>query len=125
MWRPGARSILAAAAISTGSFAGDGTLQFDAGYTLGATSSISTANVVFSAGATNLAGTYSAANTTLSGGVLTVGASQTTVVENFTQTDGTLSGPGTVTVLSKGAFLGGDQCWRPEAAPRYCRGEAD
>ena len=58
-----------------GSFTGGGTLQFITnGYNFNASSTVSTANVIFSSGTTTLAGTYNAANTTLSGGALNTGS---------------------------------------------------
>ncbi len=105
---------LSSGGTSGGSFTDGGTVQFSSGYTFGATSTISTANVIFSGGTTNLAGTYSATNTTLSGGTLTAGSSPITLGTNFTQTGGTLSGTGTVTITGS-ASLGSTNAYALES----------
>ena len=87
-----------------GSFTGAGTLQFSNGYNFDSNSTVSIANVLFSGGTNSLAGTYDATNTTLSGGTLTAGANPITLATNFTQTGGTLSGTGKVTVTGSAAL---------------------
>ena len=97
-----------------GTFTGSGTLQFGGGYTFDSNSTVSTTNVLFSAGTTTLAGTYDATNTTSSGGTLATGANPITLAGNFTQSGGTLSGTGIVTVTGS-ASLGTSSSYVVEA----------
>jgi hypothetical protein len=88
-----------------GTFTGTGTLQIGKGYTFDAATTISTASVNFSGGTTNLNGAYSAGTTTLSGGTLNTGSSPITLATNFTQSAGTLTGTGTVTVSGTASLV--------------------
>ncbi|UQR65125.1 Ig-like domain-containing protein [Bradyrhizobium sp. C-145] len=103
----GTLNLSAGGSSNSGSFTGGGTLQFSSSYTLGAASSISTANVIVSGGTIDLNGSYSATNTTLSSGTLDTGSNPITLGTTFTQTGGTLTGTGTVVVTGAASFSSG------------------
>ena len=89
-----------------GSFGGGGTLEFGASYTLNASSSISTANVIFAGALITLNGADTATNTTLSSGTLSLGSNSVTLATNFTQVgSSTLTGTGMLK-LTNAASLG-------------------
>ncbi|TAY63473.1 Ig-like domain-containing protein, partial [Rhizobium ruizarguesonis] len=89
-------------------YKGVGTVQFSSGTrTLDATSSITTANVVFSGGTTTVNGTYAASGSTMSGGAATLAGAATTGV--LVQSGGLLGGGGTLTVSGASTLSGGTQ----------------
>ncbi|HEV8199575.1 MAG TPA: MopE-related protein, partial [Candidatus Polarisedimenticolia bacterium] len=97
---------------STGSFTGSAgtTLRFaGAGSSLAAASSVAAATVVFSAssGATNVNGSYSAAQTTVSNGTVNFNTGAPASVGALTQSAGTLGGTGTVTASTASVWSGG------------------
>ena len=103
----GTLSINSGGSSAAGSFSGAGTLQFTNGYTFNAASSISTTNVIFSGGTIALSGTYTAPNTTLSGGTLNTGSNPITFGKYTQSGSDTLTGTGTVAVTSTATFAGG------------------
>ncbi|HEY8251321.1 MAG TPA: DUF4347 domain-containing protein, partial [Burkholderiales bacterium] len=114
----------------SGSFSGTGTLQFAGAtdtHTLAATSSVTTNNVNFTSGTTNVGGVYNIAGTTrvnggtanfnsaltslgttliVSSGAANLGTNNATVT-TFTQSGGTLSGTGNLTVTGVTTLSGG------------------
>ncbi|WP_165421849.1 Ig-like domain-containing protein, partial [Rhizobium ruizarguesonis] len=111
-------------------YKGVGTVQFSGGTrTLDATSSITTANVVFSGGTTIVNGIYAASgSTTVSGGTATLAGTTTSLgntvnilagslnfgnasqtVVNLVQSGGLLGGGGTLTVSGASTLSGGTQ----------------
>ncbi|MBI2206185.1 MAG: hypothetical protein HYU41_20320 [Candidatus Rokubacteria bacterium] len=103
--------VLADGGTHSGSFIGDGTLEFSGGtHSLTGTSSVTTSDVVFSGGTSTIAAgaTFNptASSTTISGGTVSFDSSPT-LSGSLTLSGGTLGGSGTVTVNGATTWSGG------------------